>query len=89
MNQDRNSIGIDLGDRRSKYGVLDRSGEIIAEGRVATRREEFIAKFSALPKARIALEVGTHSAWVSELLTECGHEVVQSQKNGVDFEESA
>ena len=76
MNQDGNSIGIDLGDRRSKYGVLDRPGEIIAEGSVATRREEFIANFSALPKARIALEVGTHSAWVSELLTECGHEVV-------------
>ena len=35
-----------------------------------------MANFSALPKTRIALEVGTHSAWVTELLTECGHEVV-------------
>jgi len=76
VNQDGNSIGIDLGDRRSHYGVLDRQGEIIAEGSVATRREEFSANFSGLAKARIALEVGTHSAWVSELLTECGHEVV-------------
>jgi transposase len=76
VNQDGNSIGMDLGDRRSNYCVLDRQGKIIAEGSVATRREEFIANFSGLAKARIALEVGTHSAWVSELLTECGHEVV-------------
>jgi len=76
VNQDGNSIGIDLGDRRSNYCVLDRPGEIIAEGSVATRREEFIANFSGLAKARIALEVGTHSAWVSELLSECGHEVI-------------
>jgi hypothetical protein len=65
VNQDGNNIGIDLGDRRSKYGVLDQQGEIIAEGRVATRREEFIANFSGLAKARMALAVGTHSAWVS------------------------
>jgi transposase len=33
-------------------------------------------RFSKMPRARIALEAGTHSAWVSRLLEECGHEVL-------------
>jgi activator of 2-hydroxyglutaryl-CoA dehydratase len=60
VDQDRCSIGIDLGDKRSRYCILDVRGEIVAEGSMATRREEFASYFSALPKARVALEVGTH-----------------------------
>lgn len=76
LNHDRHSIGIDLGDKQSKYCFLDVEGEIVAEGSVATQREAFVVYFSNIPKARIALEVGTHSAWVSELLEQNGHEVV-------------
>jgi hypothetical protein len=32
--------------------------------------------FTDLPKARIAMEAGTHSIWVSEQLQEMGHEVI-------------
>jgi transposase len=76
VNRDRHSIGIDLGDKRSKYCFLDTDGAIVAEGSLATTRGEFAAYFSVIPPARIALEVGTHSAWVSELLETYGHEVV-------------
>ena len=35
------------------------------------------AKSSArLPRSRIALEIGTHSPWISRLLSESGHEVI-------------
>jgi len=60
----------------SQYCFLDGKGKIVAEGKIPTRSEEFRAYFSAIPKARLALEVGTHSAWVSELLQHLGHEVV-------------
>jgi transposase len=78
VNRDRHSIGIDVGDKRSKYGFLDVEGAIVAEGGLATTREEFAAYFSVIPQARIALEVGTHSAWVSELLEAYGHEFVMA-----------
>jgi transposase len=32
--------------------------------------------FGAMPRSRIALEIGTHSPWISRLLSELGHEVI-------------
>jgi len=32
--------------------------------------------FGAMPRSRIALEIGTHSPWISRLLSEVGHEVI-------------
>ena len=32
--------------------------------------------FQGLPAARVVLEVGTHSAWVRELISGCAHEVL-------------
>ncbi len=68
-------IGIDLGDKRSSYCFLDKNGAIAAEGSLATTTTDFTALFKAIPRCRIALEVGTHSPWVSALLEEIGHEV--------------
>ncbi|HEV2378933.1 MAG TPA: hypothetical protein VG206_03945 [Terriglobia bacterium] len=43
---------------------------------IKTSREAFAAHFQDLTAARIAVEAGTHSAWVSHLLEESGHEVL-------------
>jgi transposase len=32
-------------------------------------------KFACMKRRRIAIEVGTHSPWVSRMLTKLGHEV--------------
>jgi len=68
-------VGIDLGDKKSNYCFLDAAAKIVAEGKLATTRAQMAAYFSALPKCRIAVEVGTHSPWVSALLESYGHEV--------------
>ena len=70
------TIGIDLGDRQSHLCALDESGEVIEEARVATTKDAIHSRFAGLAPARIALEVGGHSAWVSELLRDLGHEVI-------------
>ena len=69
-------VGIDLGDRKSNCCFLEARGQIVAESTVATRQEELEALFSSIPKCRIAIEVGTHSPWVSALLESHGHEVI-------------
>ena len=69
-------IGLDLGDRTSDYSVLDEQGSIVEEGRLATTQAGLSRRFGALPRARIAMEVGTHSPWVSRLLKDLGHEVL-------------
>lgn len=70
------TIGIDLGDRKSHVCVLDAAGEVVEESRIATTPKVLRARFECLAPTRIAHEVGGHSAWVSELLKELGHEVI-------------
>lgn len=70
------TVGLDLGDRWSRYCRLDGQGEIVEQGRVATTREALERAFEGQPRLRIVLEVGTHSAWVSRLLASLGHEVL-------------
>jgi transposase len=72
----RFTIGIDVSDKTSCYCLLDGGGEIGAEGKVRTTPEAFRQQFGGMAGARIALEAGTHSRWMSELLRECGHEVL-------------
>jgi len=70
------TVGLDLGDRSSAYCVLDGAGEILLEQRVATTPEAMRQAFEKMPRGRIAMETGTHSPWVSRLLTALGHEVI-------------
>src|SRR3984885_10381406 len=76
ISQLRLTIGLDLGDRNSCYCVLDETGRIQGEQRVRTNAKALQEVFSAMPRSRIALEIGTHSPWISRLLSELGHEVI-------------
>lgn len=70
------TIGIDIGDRFSHYCAVDRAGAVLAEGRVATTAGAIELEFAKVPRKTIAIEAGTHSPWVSRLLTKLGHEVM-------------
>ncbi len=61
------TIGLDLGDRSSRYCRLDGQGEVVQEASVATTKKGLQLAFGARPHCRIAIEVGTHSPWVSRL----------------------
>src|SRR4030081_1102869 len=76
LKEQKLTIGVDLGDRWSFYCVLDEAGKIILEQKVPTTSEAMKQTFSRIPQSHIALETGTHSPWVSRLLTELGHEVI-------------
>jgi len=69
-------VGLDVGDRRSHYCVLDLTGAIVAEGDVKTTTAGLAVLFAGKGRMRIALEVGTHSPWISRLLIGYGHEVL-------------
>jgi transposase len=74
--ENNRTLGIDLGDKWSRYCMIDSDGELIEEGRVKTTPGAFEKHFAGPVRARIAIEAGTHSLWVSEQLTELGHEVL-------------
>jgi transposase len=70
------TVGLDLGDRNSWYCVMDDAGQIQLERRVRTHVKALQEVFGVMPRSRIALEIGTHSPWVSRLLSELGQEVI-------------
>ncbi|MFZ1158890.1 MAG: IS110 family transposase [Candidatus Sulfotelmatobacter sp.] len=70
------TIGLDLGDRNSWYCVVDEAGHIQLEQRVRTTAKALQEVFGTMPRSRIALEIGTHSPWISRMLSELGHEVI-------------
>ena len=83
FSQQKLTIGLDLGDRSSCYCVLDETGSIVLEQRVATTPKALPAAFGAMPRSRIALETGMHSPWVSRLLSGLGHEVIVAHARNV------
>jgi len=77
------TIGLDLGDRSSSYCVLDEAGEMLLERKLATTPEAMKETFAGMPPSRIAMETGTHSPWISRLLTALGHEVIVAHARNV------
>ncbi len=70
------TIGLDLGDKTSRYCLLDGKGEVVQERSIVTTKKGMAQAFGAMPRCRIAIEVGTHSPWVSRLLKGLGFEVI-------------
>jgi len=83
FSQPKLTIGLDLGDRSSWYCVLDERGELQGERKVSTTAKAVGEAFRGMPRSRIALETGTHSPWVSRLLSELGHEVIVAHARNV------
>jgi transposase len=77
------TIGLDLGDRTSWYCVLDGAGEVVLEQKLSTTPKAMKEVFGGMPRSRIALETGMHSPWVSRLLSELGHEVIVAHARNV------
>jgi transposase len=68
-------VGIDLGDKKSRVCIVDEQGQVVSQEWVVTTPEALLKRFHGDPAMRIAMEVGTHSRWASELLGKCGHDV--------------
>lgn len=69
------TVGIDLGDKISRYCILDPAGEVMEEGSFRNQVSSIEKHFGGERK-RVALEAGAQSAWISRELQRLGHEVV-------------
>ncbi len=69
------TIGMDLGDKSCRFCVLDEEGVMVEESGVVTSKQAMLQTFGARPRCRIVMEVGTHSPWISRLLSGLGYEV--------------
>jgi len=69
-------IGVDLGDKKHAVCVTDKDGNILKEYFITNTQNSLTKLAEAYPKSLIAIEVGTHSPWISRLLSSLGAEVI-------------
>ena len=67
----RMTIGIDLGDRRSHFCVLNKQAQVIARGFLPTTITAFRREFESLPPCLVAIEAGAHSLWANQTRARC------------------
>ena len=85
LKEQKLTMGLDLGDRWSFYCVLDEAGKILLEQKVSTTPAAMKQTFLKIPRSLMAMETGTHSPWVSRLLTELGHAVIVAHAQKVEL----
>ncbi len=77
MAQDtRWTIGLDVSDRRTEACVLDEQGEVQKRFSFPTTQVGLEKALGRAAPARVVLEVGTHSPWMSRRIEAWGHEVI-------------
>lgn len=74
--QFRAIIGVDLGDTKHAVCITDKDGKITNEYSITNTRQQLEKLATQYPNSLVALEVGTHSPWISRLLKEKGLEVI-------------
>ena len=72
-----------MGDRTSRYCILDEAGEVVSEDQLPTSKTGFSSLLEKMPRSRVALEVGTHSPWASWHIASLGHEVIVANPHKV------
>lgn len=66
------TIGMDLGDQKNMVCVLDSSGNVTKMAAIDNTRESLMSFFKKYNGAKVAIEAGTHSPWISRLLSSVG-----------------
>jgi transposase len=79
---------MDIGDRYSKVCVVDEvDGEVVVveETRIRTKQADVARYFGFREPMVVAMEVGTHSPWMSRMIRESGHEVIVANARKLRF----
>ena len=82
------TVGMDIGDRYSKVCVVDEeNGEavVVEETRIRTIQADVVRYFGSREPMVVAMEVGTHSPWMSRMIREYGHEVIVANARKLRF----
>jgi transposase len=83
--KERLTVGLDLGDRSTACCVLDAAGEVLWRETLPTTKGGLSRVFEGMARCTIALEVGTHSPWISRHLASLGHRVIVANAREVAY----
>jgi len=69
---DNITIGMDLGDKEHAVCVLDISGTVTLNSFIDNSSESILSFFKKYKGAKVVIEAGTHSSWISRQLSTLG-----------------
>lgn len=73
------TVGLDLGDKKIRMHVFDAADEGVVDGWIDNDRASLLKAFGIFPdpgNVTVAMETGSHSPWISNLLLEMGFRVL-------------
>ena len=82
------TVGMDIGDQSISICVLNSAGGIDRRTTIATRKESIVLFFKTLAPPEvvtIAIEAGSHSPWVSHLLSNLGFRILVANARALRF----
>lgn len=79
----RITIGLDLGEKRHRFCVLDGEGEVVEEGGLNNDRESLARLAGRYARGLMVMEAGAQSPWISRYVEGLGLEVVVSNPRKV------
>jgi transposase len=77
------TVGLDLGDRRHRFCVLDERGEVVEQDSICNDRVSLRKLAGRYHGALGVMEAGAHSPWISRFLEALGWRVVVSNPRKV------
>src|SRR5882724_9073065 len=69
-------VGLDLGDKESRWKAINTVDGELREGTVAMTHEAITQWVLCAPRCRVVMEAGTHAFWVARFLRELGQNAV-------------
>lgn len=69
-------VGMDLGATYTHYCIVDTTGDVVEQGRFSSTQDAVLQWSERHPGAKVAMETGTQTRWMAQLLHAAGHEVV-------------
>ena len=66
------TVGLDVGDKTTHFCALDADRKVVARGAFTTTHQELLEKLARFAGARVILEAGSQSPWMSRALREQG-----------------
>lgn len=79
------TVGLDVGDKRIHFEAVDGARQTVRSGSFATSRAELEKALAPFPGAKVVLEAGSQSPWMSRVLRAQGYDVLVADPRRVEL----
>ena len=79
------TVGLDVGDKRTHFEVVDGARQTVRSGSFTTSRAELEKTLEPFPGAKVVLEAGSQSPWMARVLRSQGYDALVADPRRVEL----